>query len=506
MVVTFLFVLLSGRFSEFCFWILCRLVACHVDNTWISEARRVNKILNTHLDHFESIIDAESFKNFKQKLTNVKNPAWYSKKMNIDACVYILSALNIASGLEDLKVKFRNCELEGFPLTEEQQKKEVQGMMAKEMTTWNSKVTKFASLLNPEFGDFLDACDTLWTFVEREQRRRDNDGRGKKEKLGYVSCGVDRARLFTSVTTLSPGLRIQLLEAQVKPELRTLYYHPPLFSEAETRQWLHLWAMWEQVYSMAVALLGKVLDEILPFAPVERIAKSKTATESGSESLLAASIKSDFNDYIHKVREKYFRGVWDKAEVPVLRRRAKRLLYRFIVNQESVDPNYFWAYPMCLQGWNSVVVEGEKTTYGPYSMYPTEGMDAAREMDQWEVLHCPWYLETHKWSLPFNGLEKSSLQIIQKGGAPLPVLSESKFADTLEEASYLVNVERELENVVVAVDRSRKGKLGARKEETKAESKKVESIRKESRRGDSKKTTSRDTGGPSGEISLFNSS
>ena len=445
------------------------MVACHVDNTWISEARRVKKILETDLDKFERIIDADSFKSYKHKLTTLKNPSWFSKKMVIEACVYVLSSMNIASGLEDLKWKHADLEAQGKPLSDEEKRKEQRETMTKEMVTWNSKVTKYSALLNPEYGNFLDACETLYNYVESEQRKQ--EGLSKKDKLGYISCGLDRARLFTGVTNLSPALRIQLLEAQVKPELRSEFYHPPLFNEMETKNWLHQWAVWEQISSLANSLLVKILEDIMPFVPVERVSRTKTETEPGSEKLVEDSIRRDFLVYEKKVRDKYFRGLWDKADVAVLRKRAKRLVYRFIVYQESLDNGYFWMYPSFLSSWSAMTQTATGTVYGEFSMYPAEGADPPRPLEKWEIVHCPWYLDSNKWSVPFNASEKMHLQNIGKGGNPFDLLSESKFQDVVLQTEHLVEVEKAFDTVVVAVDKSRKVRVSGKKDEARSDSK-----------------------------------
>ena len=269
--------------------------------------------------------------------------------MSIEACVYILLAHSITSGLEDLK---KNKHAHG-DFSEEQKKKDVKEMMAVEMTKWNSKVTKIASVVNPDFGDFLGACETLWNYVE-QQRRDDNPKGSKKDKLGYISCGLDRARLFTGVTSLSNKMRIRLLEAQVKPELRKQFYHPPGFSENETKNWLHQWSVWDQNSHLCKSLLSAMLEEILPLHPDEKISLDSSGEPRKA---LEDSIFLEFESYEKKVINRFFekKGVpenvgqkmWDRAEVVVARRRAKRMVYRFFVDMEACnDLNYWWILPL----------------------------------------------------------------------------------------------------------------------------------------------------------------
>lgn len=346
----------------------------------------MKKILDTDLDAYEKIIDPEYFKLYKQRLTAVRNPSWYSKKMLTEAAVYILASLNIASGMEDLKRRHSILEAKGTPLTEEQKKKDIKEMMTLEMTPWTTKVTKLAPILNPEFGDFLAHCEALWNYVEQRQKEKDEEGRDarKKDKLGYISCGLDRARLFTSVTALSVELRIQLLEAHVKPELRAEYHHPMALSEVETRVWLHQWSVWEQISDLSKSLLSKILEEIRPLVPKDRIERTKTEKEPGDVKLVEEDMRVQFTLYEKLVRQKFFRGMWDKAKTPVLRRRAKRLVYRFIVHQESVSGHEFWAYPTCMLSWATVGV-GPQKVFSEYSMYPADGAEMPRELDRWEI-------------------------------------------------------------------------------------------------------------------------
>ncbi len=215
--------------------------------------------------------------------------------------------------------------------------------------------------------------------------------------------------------------------------------------------------MWEQVEGFATSIMEGMVDEILPSAPQDRIDASPLKT---SESL-KHSILDDLDKFFKRVKDKYFRSIWEKSDVNVYKKRAKRYAYRFIVDREKSASDYFWRYPGCMNGWISVdILDDGSYEFDEHSMYPGEGADPPQNMTKWEIFHCPWYLESEKWSIPFGATEKFAFQVIKQGGTPSVVLSEAKVCDADDESVGVERIETILKNVVVAVDRSRKPKSG----------------------------------------------
>lgn len=212
-----------------------RLAQCHVPNSWVLEADRIKRVLSNDLSVYESIIDPENYKHYKQKQLNTKKPAWYSKNTTLEACIYILSAANIAAGNDDLKKKFREAELAGQPFSEAQKKAHQEAMMKECMVEWSTKVTKIAPILNPAFGNFLKVCTDLYNYLEKEREKEKEKDKSDSKGKGQVQCGLDRCRLFTGCTLPLADLRCKLLEAHCKKELRRQFFHPVGFSDPEVK-------------------------------------------------------------------------------------------------------------------------------------------------------------------------------------------------------------------------------------------------------------------------------
>lgn len=149
-------------------------------------------------------------------MANVKNKTWYSKQMSLDALTYIFCFAIIVAGLEDLRVREEKANGMGIKWSEEERKCLPKEMFSTNLKEWSTKSSKLAAVLNPDYGNFLKTCAELHEFCEREKR----DGRQT------IGCGLDRARLYTAVGNLNPVLRYQLIEAQLKPNLRKSWFHP----------------------------------------------------------------------------------------------------------------------------------------------------------------------------------------------------------------------------------------------------------------------------------------
>lgn len=395
-----------------------RLGQCVVENSWVLDADHVRKVLKHDLLHYEKIIDPASYKVFQQRMANIKNKTWYSKMMTIDALTYILCSATITAGLEDLRIREERAVEMGKPWSEEDRKMYHDTMFSTALREWSVKATKLAALLNPEYGDFLKACGEMHEYCERE----------KREGRTTVGCGLDKARMFTAIFSLNPVLRCNLLEAQCKPELRKASFHPPGFSDSETKQWCHTWSMWDCVERMARNLLSGCFDEICGNVPLHRV-----ETFGGDVDLLREQILEDFKYFAFQVRSKFFRSIWiskpgEKFDADVLRRRSKQFVFCFFVEREVYDANYFWCYPACFTGWAVLPSACDEEGAAPeYSMYPVEGTNPKRKLTPWEIENCPWYLESDQWSIAFDQNERTAFARIAKGEEPKYGLLEMKF-------------------------------------------------------------------------------
>lgn len=59
-------------------------------------------------------------------------------------------------------------------------------------------------------------------------------------------------------------------------------------------------------------------------------------------------------------------------------------------------------------------------------MYPTDGTNSKRELNEWEVFNCPWYIETYQWSISFDHNEKTAFSKLSKGEKIPDILFEMK--------------------------------------------------------------------------------
>lgn len=444
------FILFCVTYSLF---LVSRLGQCVVENSWILDADRVRKILNHDLSYYEKIIDPTSYKTFQTRMANVKNKTWYSKQMSLDALTYILCSANIVAGLKDLRIRELEAAQMGIALGEADRKRLHEEMFSAQLKEWSTKSSKLAAVLNPEYGNFVKTCANLQEFCEREKR----EGR---QTLG---CGLDRACLYTAVSSVDPVLRCQLIEAQLKPDLRKAWFHPQVYSDNETKQWCHTWSMWATVESISLNVLLACFDEILEDIPLERFEGVETRDADGVRDQMV----EDFKEFCFQVRTKFFRSVWitklgEKLDFKVLRRRAKRYVYRFFVDRERVNSKYFWSYPLCFTGWAKVGWDSNgNVTFPLFSMYPADGTNPKRDLTEWEIFHCPWYIESDQWSVSFDQAEKSAFLKIAKGEKPCDVLLDMKFGPIEKESEACSHVEVVCQRQGVAVDRTRKLKAKA---------------------------------------------
>jgi len=188
--------------------------------------------------------------------------------MSLEACKYILSSGNIAAGAVNIKREFETREADGRPVPENVQKDILKENVRVHVAEWGVKLPKIAALLNPAYGDFFQKCVELFNWVEREKKGEvGQEGERWRKDLVY---GLDRCRMFSGQAGVSNRLRCQLLEAEVKPDLRKDWFHPAKLSENDTKLWIVTWGMWENVEGIAILALEGILDEILPFCPNNR--------------------------------------------------------------------------------------------------------------------------------------------------------------------------------------------------------------------------------------------
>jgi hypothetical protein len=131
-----------------------------------------------------------------------------------------------------------------------------------------------------------------------------------------------------------------------------------------------------------------------------------------------------------------------KVELKMLHMQAKRYVYRYFMYVEQKDPKKFLAYPACFPLWLNISLPlSEESIFGPESMYPAKGLQPPWVMMGWEVIYCPWYLNTKRWDNPLNNAEKQN-QRINDQGLPAPVIvstAKEGEEDKAEESAKKVN-------------------------------------------------------------------
>lgn len=153
-----------------------------VENSWILDVDHVNKILQQDLAYYERIINLDNYRLFqtvasylvdvvfRQWPIYVKNKAWYSRKMSLDALTYILCAANIVAGLEDLRTGEEEGNKLNSPWSELERKRLHDLMFAVQLKEWGVKSSKLVAVLNPEYGNFLSKFAELFEYFEKEKR------------------------------------------------------------------------------------------------------------------------------------------------------------------------------------------------------------------------------------------------------------------------------------------------------------------------------------------------
>ncbi|CAM6093907.1 unnamed protein product [Calypogeia fissa] len=139
--------------------------------------------------------------------------------MTLDGAKYILASAHIKAGVQRLQSKFALVESSGHPISSADQKSELKALVDTHIGEWKMKVPKMATVTNPEYEGFFKTCVDLYNWCERT--RREGVLQDNQVKKG-VQCELDKCRIYASGAVLN-GLRCNLLEASVKPELRDVY-------------------------------------------------------------------------------------------------------------------------------------------------------------------------------------------------------------------------------------------------------------------------------------------
>lgn len=102
-------------------------------------------------------------------------------------------------------------------------------------------------------------------------------------------------------------------------------------------------------------------------------------------------------------------------------------------------------------------------------MFPCDGAEPPRKMCEWEILHCPWYLDSDRWAVTLDTAKKAALHMMNQGLNPDQILMELKFAPATAETHGSEAMERAVQGVAPIVDKSwaKRTRKGAVKENSK---------------------------------------
>jgi hypothetical protein len=99
-------------------------------------------------------------------------------------------------------------------------------------------------------------------------------------------------------------------------------------------------------------------------------------------------------------------------------------------------------------------------------MYPCEGKNEPQEMNDWEVLHCPWYLESDRWKQCFNDNERTQFRRITAREQPETLFLSVKEENEAEAAQSVLQVDAIAKVRPFYADKSRKGRAKKKAEST----------------------------------------
>src|SRR5450759_2094614 len=125
-----------------------RLGQAVVESSWVLQADRVRKILDRDLDYYMAMIEPAYFLRYHETMAKTRKGSWYTKKMPLDALIYILCESNIKSGEETPRqqsAEVGDAWNKKFKLLKHKE------MLSQATKEWNVDAGKLASLLNPTY-------------------------------------------------------------------------------------------------------------------------------------------------------------------------------------------------------------------------------------------------------------------------------------------------------------------------------------------------------------------
>jgi hypothetical protein len=95
-----------------------------------------------------------------------------------------------------------------------------------------------------------------------------------------------------------------------------------------------------------------------------------------------------------------------------------------------------------------------------------EGKNAPQEMNDWEVFHCPWYLESDGWKFCLDDNERTQFRRLINREQPETFFSSFKEANQTKAAESVFQVDAVAEKQQFYADKSRKGRPKKKVEST----------------------------------------
>ncbi|CAM6094612.1 unnamed protein product [Calypogeia fissa] len=90
--------------------------------------------------------------------------------MTLDGAKYILASDYIKAGVQRLQSKFALVELSGNPISSADQKIELKALVDTHIAEWKTKVSKMATVTNPEYEGFFETCINLYNWCEKTRK------------------------------------------------------------------------------------------------------------------------------------------------------------------------------------------------------------------------------------------------------------------------------------------------------------------------------------------------
>jgi hypothetical protein len=136
-----------------------RISANVVSTSWLNDADRVSKVLNSPLEDYSSLMTAERLANFVKARKHRHGSTWYSKNMTSDAAVYIMSWSSIEAGRITLSKEMARDARAGHPWSDVDIERKTEKMIKDACKVWETRLPKLATVVNEANGpDFLPRC------------------------------------------------------------------------------------------------------------------------------------------------------------------------------------------------------------------------------------------------------------------------------------------------------------------------------------------------------------